>query len=57
MKLIKRLFCKHEFQVAKFPCVIELKNKQKLTWYAPCTDIRGVTLYECKRCGKKVVKL
>lgn len=51
--LIKRLFCKHHYEIAKFP--MRFPGETDIT-QCDCTDLTGWSLLECNKCGKSVVK-
>lgn len=51
LKFLKRPFCKHEYKICTFAY-----NILGDIGIFPCTDIAGKSLYECKKCGKKIVK-
>lgn len=51
LKFLKRPFCKHEYKICTFAY-----NILGDIGIFSCTDIAGKSLYECKKCGKKIVK-
>lgn len=53
--LIKQIFCKHTFEICKFP--VKLPGEEKEKQYN-CIDVTGWALHECTKCGKtKVIKM